>query len=121
MTPSVALAASKIGLSAIVEMFNSYQGEETRRDWIRTHYATLLKKIEVEQESLLRYYEMKFAERRESLEQIYWLLHQAVESGNDLHLQGALYGILDIIKTDPLADYDKFVQAFQDPGTVLDI
>ena len=38
-----------------------------------------------------------------------------------LHCQGALYGILDIIKTDPLADYDKFVQAFQDPGTVLEI
>ena len=37
------------------------------------------------------------------------------------HLQGALYGILDIIKTNPVANYDKFVKAFKDPGTVLEI
>ena len=121
MTLCVALLLSDKGLQAIVQMFDSYQREETRREWVRTHYATLLEKIKVEQENLLRYCEMKFAERRESLEHFYWLLHQAVETGNDLHLQGALYSILDIIKTDPLADYDNFVQALQDPGTILEI
>ncbi len=121
MNPQVALAAGRLGLSAIVQMFNSYQCEATRREWVRTHYDALLEKVKLEQENLLRYYEMKFAERRESLEHFYWLLHEATENGNALHLQGALYGILDIIKTDPLAEYDKFVLAYQDPDTVLEI
>ena len=121
MTPNVAFVAGQAGMSAIVRMFDSYQGERTRREWVRTHYATLLEKVKLEQENLLHYYEMKFAERRESLGHFYWLLHQAVENGNDLHLQSALYGILDIIKTDPLADYDNFVQALQDPDTILEI
>ena len=121
MNPQIALKAGQLGLSAIVQMFNSYQQESSRREWVRTHYATLLEKFRLEQESILRYYEMRFAERKASLEELYWLLHEAVKSGNDLHLQGALYGILDIIKTDPLADYDQFVRAYQDPNVQLEI
>ena len=121
MNPQIAMAAGQLGLSAIVEMFRAYQCEATQREWVRTHHATLLEKFRLEQENLLRYYEMKFAERRASLEEFYQLLHQAVESGNDFHLQSALYGILDIIKTDPLADYDQFVRAYQDPDVKLEI
>ena len=121
MTPQVALVASQLGLSAIVQMFQSYQCEDTRREWIRTHYATLLEKFRLEQANLLRYYEIKFAERKASLEEFYWLLHESVDSGNDVHLQSALYGILDIIKTDPLADYDQFVCAYQDADIQLEI
>ena len=121
MNPKIALDAGQVGLAAIVQMFNSYQQEETRRELVRTHYETLLEKFKLEQESLLRYYEMKFAERRESLQHFYWLLHQAVENGDTLQLQGALYGILDIIKTDPLADYEKFALAMRDPDIVLEI
>jgi hypothetical protein len=121
MTPQMAFALSQAGISAVAEMFRSYQCEETRREWIRTHYAALLEKVRLEQENLLRYYEMKFKERREGLEHFYLLLHEAVDTGNDLHLQAALYGILDIIKTDPLADYDQFLLAMQDPDTRLEI
>ena len=87
----------------------------------QNHYATLSEKLRLEQESLLKFYEMKFSERRASLEEFYRLLHEAVETGNDFHLQAALYGILDIIKTDPLADYDQFVRAYQDPDIQLEI
>ena len=121
MTSKIAFALSDKGLQTIAQMFNSYQEESTRREWVRTHYATLLKKVKAEQQSLLRYYEMKFAERRETLVEFYSLLHEAVETGSDLHLQGVLYGILEIIKTDPLADYGEFVRAFRDPGTPLEI
>lgn len=121
MNPQLAMAAGQLGLSAIVQMFKSYQSEDTRREWVRTHYATLLEKFRLEQANLLSYYEMKFAERKASLEEFYWLLHEAVKSGNDVHLQSALYGILDVIKTDPLADYDQFVRAFQDPDVQLEI
>ncbi len=121
MNPQFALYVGRVSLTAIAQMFDSYQKEETRREWVRTHYATLLEKVTVEQESLLRYYELKFAERRESLQHFYSLLNQAVETGNTLHLQGALYGILEIIKTDPLADYETFVLAMRDPDIVLEI
>lgn len=121
MNPQIAMAAGQIGLTAIVQMFKAYQCEATRREWVRTHNAALLEKFRLEQENLLRYYEMKFAERKASLEEFYQLLHEAVETGNDFHLQSALYGILDIIKTDPLADYDQFVQAYRDPDFQLEI
>ena len=121
MNPQIAMAAGQLGLSAIVDMFKSYQCEGTRRDWVRTHYSTLLEKFRLEQANLLRFYEMKFAERKASLEEFYQLLHQAVETGNDFHLQSALYGILEVIKTDPLADYDQFVRAYQDPDFQLEI
>jgi hypothetical protein len=121
MTPRIALVLTDKGIETIAQMFKSYQEEATRREWVRTHYATLLGKVKAEQESLLRYYEMKFAERRETLAEFYSLLHKAVETGNDLHLQGALYGILETIKADPLADYGKFVRTLQDPGTPLEI
>ena len=121
MNPEFVMAAAQVGLSAIVQMFNSYQGEATRRQWVRDHYKTLLEKVRIEQENLLRYYEMKFSERKAALETFYWLLHEAVQSGNDVHLQSALYGILDIIKTDPLSDYDQFVRAYQDPDIQLEI
>ena len=88
MTPRIALVLTDKGIETIAQMFKSYQEEATRREWVRTHYATLLGKVKAEQESLLRYYEMKFAERRETLAEFYSLLHKAVETGNDLHLQG---------------------------------
>jgi len=66
-------------------------------------------------------FHLRFAERKETLKNFYQVLHQAVESGNNDHLQAALYGILEVIKTDPLADYDKFVQAYQDPNIQLEI
>ena len=121
MTQQVALFMLDKSLQAIVRMFNSYQEEGTRREWVRIHYATLLERIKLEQVNLLRYYEMKFAERRESLEHFYELLHKAMETGSDIQLQGALYGILEIIKTNPLADYDNFVRALKDPNTELEI
>lgn len=121
MNPDIAMAAAQVGLSAIVQMFNSYQGESTRRQWVRDHHRTLLEKVRIEQENLLRYYEMKFSERKVTLEEFYWLLREAVQSGNDVHLQSALYGILDVIKTDPLSDYDQFVRAYQDPDIRLEI
>ena len=128
MNPQAAALAAKLGiklgekaLEALVQMFNSYQSEATQRAWIRENYATLREIFRLEQEALLRFYELRFAERNASLEHFYWLLHEAVRSGNDLHLQAALFGILDIIKTDPLADYDQFVVAFRDPNVQLEI
>lgn len=121
MNAQIVSDVSQAALSAVAQMFKSYQCEETRRQWVRTHYAILLEKVKLEQESLLHYYEMKFAERRESLEHFYWLLHQAAETGDTIQLQGSLYGILDIVKTDPLADYEKFALAMRDPDIVLEI
>ncbi len=128
MNPQVAMAVSqlslqafKLGLQAIVQMYESHEQEESRREWIRAHHETLREKFRLEQEALLRYYELKFAERKASLEELYVVLHEAVKTGNDFQLQGALFGILEIIKTDPLADYDQFALAFRDPDVTLEI
>ena len=128
MHPQFAMAATKAGLKiaemslpAIVEMFKTYQIEATKRKWIEEHCATLLEMFRTQQENLLHFYELKFAERRASLEQFYELLHHAVETGDVTQLQLALYSILETIKTDPLADYDQFVVAYLDPNVQLEI
>ena len=80
MTSKIAFALSDKGLQTIAQMFNSYQEESTRREWVRTHYATLLEKVKAEQQSLLRYYEMKFCRAAGNLGGI--LLATARSSGN---------------------------------------
>ena len=121
MSPQIGLLIVQLGLPAIVSLYNSYQQETTRRELIKEHYQAFLARLQAEQDALLRYYELKFAERKETLENFYQVLHQAVESGNNDHLQVALYGILEVIKTDPLADYHNFVQAYRDPNIQLEI
>ena len=118
MSPQLGIAIAQVGLSQLINVFNTYQQEETSRDIVRTHYQAILEKVRMEQETLLHYYDLKFTERKHTLETFYCLLHQAVESGNNQHLQSALYGILEVIKTDPLADYDKFVQALENSETL---
>ncbi len=108
-------------LQSISEMYQAHEAAATQQAWIQEYSAVLTRKLELEQEQILRYYELRFAERHEALQEFYDLLHQAVASGNNQHLLFALQSILGIIKLDPLADYDQFVVAYRDTNHVLEI
>ena len=108
-------------INAGVELLKTREVEITEREWIRTNYQAFLDALRVEQESLLIYFEHRFAERREALHEFYQLLHTAVETEDDHQLDAAIYGILGIIRDNPLTDYVEFKRAFNDPNTIIEI
>ena len=104
-------------INAGVELLKTRESEITKREWISANYQAFLAALKAEQESLLTYFERRFAERRETLHEFYQLLHTSVEAGNDHQLDAAIHGILGIIRDNPLTDYAEFKKAFHDPNT----
>ena len=54
------------------------------------------------------YFERRFSERKEALQNFFLLLTEAVTSKDDKQLEVALAGILGIIKDNPLGDFKVF-------------
>ena len=82
---------------------------------IEARYDAFISALQIEQETILRYFEMRFAERAEALRHFYGLMDSASESGDNEHLEVAVRGIIGIIKENPLMDYAEFRKALADP------
>ena len=108
-------------ICAGVEFLKTREVEITKREWIGANYKAFLNALKAEQESLLKYFELRFDERREALREFYRVLHTAVETGDDNQLNAAICGILGIIRDNPLTDYNQFKRAFNDPTTIIEL
>ena len=95
--------------------------EQTKREYIWAKRDVLVTELNNEKEIVLAYFEHRFAERREALEQFYSLLHRAVDTGNDQQLQTALGGIIGIIQENPLKDFAEFKKNMADPNFMLEL
>ena len=100
---------------AAVDFMKSHDAELTQREYIRAHRDVLVTALNHQRDCLLAYFEQRFAERREALEQLYTLLRSAVEDDDTAQLQASLTGILGIIRDNPLSDLAEFRQAWDDP------
>ena len=69
----------------------------------------------------MAYFEKRFAERRETLQEFYEVLHHAVETRNEHQLDSSIAGILGVIRENPLLDYAEFKGAFEDQDTVIEL
>lgn len=120
-------AATLIGLNAQeiinagAEYLKTREAEKTKREWIRANHQAFLAALQVEQEALLVYFEHRFAERREALGEFYQVLHKAVEAGDSHQLNAAICGILGIVKDNPLNDFEKFRQTYNDPDSIIEL
>ncbi len=121
----IAQLAANLGSAEVLRAGAQYlatlEEERTKREWIRTNHQDFLAAMKAEQETLLAYFEKRFAERRETLQEFYSVLHHAVETGNDHQLDTSIAGILGIIRENPLLDYAEFRRAFEDPDTVIEL
>lgn len=108
-------------INAGVEYLKTWEAEKTNREWIRANHQAFLAALQAEQEALLVYFEHRFAERREALGEFYQVLHKAVETGDDHQLDVAICGILGIVKDNPLNDFEKFRQAYNDPNSIIEL
>ena len=108
-------------INAGVEYLKTREAEKTNREWIQANYQAFLAALKAEQEALLVYFEHRFAERREALREFYQVLHKAAEIGDDHQLDVAICGILGIVKDNPLNDFEKFRETYNDPNTLIEL
>ena len=100
---------------AAVDFMKSHDAERTQREYIRAHRELLVTALNHQRDCLLAYFEQRFAERREALEQFYTLLRSAVEEDDTTQLHASLTGILGIITDNPLSDLAEFRRTWDDP------
>ena len=108
-------------LRAGAHYLTTLEEERTKREWIRANHQAFLAALTAEQETLLAYFEKRFAERRETLQEFYEVLHHAVETRNEHQLDSSIAGILGVIRENPLLDYAEFKRAFEDQDTVIEL
>ena len=104
-----------------VKYLETRQEEKTKREYIWAKRDVLVTELNNEKEVVLSYFEHRFAERKGALEQFYSLLHRAVDTGNDQHLETALNGILGIIQENPLKDFAEFRKNMAKDDFVLEV
>lgn len=96
----------------ILEEYISYrkkaEEQKTEREKILAQRDIAIKSIESEKEVILKYFELRFSERKEALSQLFEVLHQAIENKNISTADYILDGILGIIRENPLKDFESF-------------
>ena len=88
------------------------------------HQETEVARIKAAEAVLKRYFEQVFAERRETFEELFSRLDQALDQGNGEVVSVVLRGIVDVARTSPLADLGDLSQiraALDDPDKVWDL
>ena len=110
-------------ISGIADYFRAMQEqkEETKRQAIAANRDVLIARITANKETILAYFDHRFAERRAALDEFFELLRHATANGDHHQRNAALAGILGIIQDNVLDDFETFKQKFQDPDYVIEI
>ena len=103
-----------------VSFLKTEKKKKTERESIAAKRDVAVKLIESEKDIILEYFKVRFAERKEALQGLFDILHQAVETKNEHAMDTALGGILGIVKDSPLKDCKSFRQARAD-NKILEI
>ena len=118
---TVASAVIPDTISGIADYLRTMQEEKTKRQAIAANRDVLIARITAEKETILAYFDHRFAERRAALDEFFELLSHAAADGDHHQRNAALAGILGIIQDDVLDDFETFKQKFQDPDYVIEI
>lgn len=84
------------------------EGQKTERERIIAQRDIAVCAIEAERDTILEYFKLRFAERREALGGFFQVLGRAVEEKNDKLMDIALAGILGVLRESPLKDFEAF-------------
>ena len=71
---------------------------------------------ELKKQFLRQYLTESFAERRHVIDELFERLDQGIESGNTQVMTTAMTSISDIVKSSPLEEAEKVMQAMTDPN-----
>jgi hypothetical protein len=108
-------------VSELLDYLKVKEQETTARLRIRAQRDVLVRALENEKEIILSYFQVRFAERKSALEQLFALLQTAAEKGEEKSLDIALTGIVTILKENPLGDLVEFRKNMANPGFQLEL
>ena len=94
--------------------------QQTERQRIIARRDVAVLALEAERDALLEYFKLRFSERRHALDEMFRVLHTALEHKNDSAMERALNGILEIVKDNPLKDFESF-RTSRAKGEILEI
>lgn len=81
--------------------------QQTERERIAAKRDVAVRLIDSERDLILAYFEQRCAERKETLDSLFDILHTALQEKNDPAMDAALSGILGVVKDSPLNPYIK--------------
>lgn len=119
--PLAAGADAMAVITAGLDYLRVREVEQTKRAYIAAKRDVLLSAITAERDLLQHYFAQRFAERRAALEHLYQALERGIQDHNDRVIDGALGGILDILKDNPLKDLETFRKHWGDPDFIVEL
>lgn len=124
LTARDGFAALGTMVEAARECITIHQLESTKRSKIRAYQETEVGRIKAAEAILKNYFGQVFAERRETFDELFSRLDQALDQGNGEVISVVLRGIVDVARSSPLADMGDLSQiraALDDPDHVFDL
>lgn len=90
----------------------------TERNKIEAERDKVIKAIEAEKEVIMAYFNMRFKERKETIDRLFGTLDKGIKSKNNEIIDKALGGIVVVIKDNPLKDFEHFRKQFKSGDTI---
>ena len=88
---------------------------------VECRYNAFLEALRIEQRTIVRYFEMRFAERADAIRTFFELMESASESGDNAQLELAVQGVISIIRENPLLGFEEFRKTLGDPTKVIEL
>lgn len=114
-SPDIAFQAFKMLADTHHEYRMTVQAETTKREAIHAWRDANVGKVEQQTEFLKVYLAETFKERRHSIDEMFERLDKGIESGNMDLVNLAMESITSIVKSSPLKEAEKIIQAMNDP------
>jgi hypothetical protein len=112
-------------LTAIVHGYMQYaqtrEIETTKRASIASQREIALTRLAAQREQAMVFFDKTFAERRDTIAQLFVRIDQGIESGNLEALSMYLSSIIAILQSDPSHGFASFCKSLDEDDTVIDM
>lgn len=116
--------ALKQVVDAVQECVTIHATESTKQEHIRASRDTEIARIKAGENVLRNYFALVFADRKNTIDQMFTRLDTALESGDPAVIKTVVDSVVDIAKTSPIADMGDLSQvraALDDPDHVWEL
>ena len=124
LTSAEAFGSLKEIVTVVQGLVQLHEEQSTKREQLVTYRETQIARIQLVEDTLHRYFDLTFAERRETNKRLFDSLDAAVNSGDVAAMQTVVAGIVQVAQTSPLADLSnlsELIKAMDDPTAVFEL
>lgn len=112
-----ALAALREMVAAAREYATIREEERTKREVAAAEEHVQVERIQAAEKILRLYFERIFAERKQTTEEMFTRLDQAMDTGDPQMVHAVVRGIVDLAQNSPLAGLEGFGKFWAELGT----